>query len=318
MHLRTCPALVAHCDWSTNHNKRWMAAAVRQGGGWHIGAPEPVGETRALLDGLRRLTRGGGPVLAGFDFPIGLPEKYGELTGLADFPSALRVLGTGAWQEWFDVCDAREQIAITRPFYPMRPGGRKREHLLHGLGLEYTDLLRHCERATTTRQAASSLFWTLGGNQVGKAAIAGWREVIMPHLGRAGLWPFDGKLADLMAEHETVLVETYPGDVYGQIGLPAKASWSKSRQAGRVHAGRAILDWLSRRPVTVESELVDLITGGFSARSVGEDQFDALVGLLGMIDVIEGHRDEGCPDLPCVTRWEGWILGQAASAARMP
>jgi hypothetical protein len=41
-------------------------------------------------------------------------------------------------------------------------------------------LRRQCERATPTRRAACPLFWTLGSNQVGKAAISGWQEVIAP------------------------------------------------------------------------------------------------------------------------------------------
>lgn len=308
----TYPALLAHCDWSVDHRKRWMATATRQAGGWHVLSPEPVRDAPLLLDELRQRTGGRGSILVGFDFPIGLPEKYGELTGLADFQTALRAFGSGRWREWFDVCEAREQIAITRPFYPVRPGGKKREHLFDGLGLGSADLLRHCERATASRPAACSLFWTLGGNQVGKAAIAGWREVIAPNIERAGLWPYDGRLTDLIASHETVLVETYPGDVYGQIGLPRKASWSKRTQQGRALAGLAMIDWLRGKPVTVDKDLADLITDGFSARSVGEDQFDAVVGLLGMIEVVSGRWDEGCPDLACISRWEGWILGQNA------
>src|SRR5690606_36678987 len=65
----------------------------------------------------------------------------------------------------------------------MRPGGTSQRHLIDGLGVEsMTDLLRVCERRNGTRGAASPLFWTLGGKQVGKAAILGWKEVLAPAL----------------------------------------------------------------------------------------------------------------------------------------
>ena len=72
---------------------------------------------------------------------------------------------------------------MTRPFYPARPGPRgsvKRDDLPAALGLESYDVLqRLCDRGHPDRSAAV-LFWTLGGNQVGKAAISGWRDVIAP------------------------------------------------------------------------------------------------------------------------------------------
>ncbi|WP_222356849.1 hypothetical protein [Rhizobium leguminosarum] len=54
------------------------------------------------------------------------------------------------------------------------------------------------------------------------------------------------------------------------------------------------------------------ITDGFGIDKTGEVRFDAAVGLLGMLDVVEGHRAEGSPDDEDVTTWEGWIFGQRA------
>ena len=42
-------------------------------------------------------------------------------------------------------------------------------------------------------------------------------------------------------------------------------------------------------------DLIDFITEGFSHQSIGEDQFDATVGLIGILDVIEGYRASGEP-----------------------
>ena len=58
------------------------------------------------------------------------------------------------------------------------------------------------------------MFWLVGGNQVGKAAITGWRDLITPAVERdpaLSLWPFDGRLAALLARPGVVIAETYPG-----------------------------------------------------------------------------------------------------------
>lgn len=38
-------AVVAHCDWSMEQKKRWMAVAIKRGGDWHVQPPELVGDT---------------------------------------------------------------------------------------------------------------------------------------------------------------------------------------------------------------------------------------------------------------------------------
>jgi hypothetical protein len=205
---------VFHADWSTTAKKRWVASAVRTDSGWQVAAPRLVGDTRIFVDGLFTAP---GPVLAGFDFPIGVPAFYWRLTALENFPTALNVFGRDKWAEFFIVAETPEQVSPTRPFYPRAPThGSRRDHLVHGLGVESFDALRRkCEHCTPTRRAACPLFWTLGGNQVGKAAISGWQEVIAPsrRLG-AKLWPFDGSLGELGKAARLVIAETYPAEAY--------------------------------------------------------------------------------------------------------
>ncbi|NHT74205.1 MULTISPECIES: DUF429 domain-containing protein [Rhizobiaceae] len=308
-------SVIAHCDWSIDMSKRWMAVAVAAPqSGWVIGVPEPVGDTASLIDRLQRRAVIGGSVLVGFDFPIGLPRSYGQKTEFKSFRDALAGFGKGAWSDWYKVAEHRDQISVHRPFYPMGPGGTKRAHLLEGLGVNETaDLLRRCERSTADRQAACSLFWTLGGNQVGKAALAGWREVILPRLDNVGLWPFDGSLLELTAVHPVVLAETYPGDVYAQLGIPRRPVWSKRQQFGRRAVGNHLQRWITRRAHVDASAILELIEDGFGSDKTGEDRFDATVGLLGMIDVVTEARPEGAPTDDAVKTWEGWILGQASS-----
>ena len=186
-----------HSDWSTSPRKRWAAAAVKEKTSWRVEAPGRVGDIGLFLIYLRE---GRGLTLSGFDFPIGLPESYGKKTGLGDFCSALNAFGRGPWSNFYNVANAADEISIFRPFYPHRSSSTARQvHLIeaHGCG-SIEELRRQCERATISRRAACSLFWTLGGNQVGKAAISGWKEIICPArcLG-ARLWPFEGSLEAL-------------------------------------------------------------------------------------------------------------------------
>lgn len=201
-------AVIAHCDWSIDRKKRWMCVAVRQATRWILSAPEPVGETKDLIPRLRSRAETDAALLIGFDFPIGLPAAYGRATGLADFRSALRAFGAGRFERWFDVAEHRIDIAIDRPFYPMRPGGTQRRHLFDALGVgSGRELLRRCERATADRGDACMLFWTLGGNQVGKAAISGWREIIIPNVLELALWPFDGALLNSQSPEQLLLLK---------------------------------------------------------------------------------------------------------------
>ena len=309
---------LVHADWSVAPGKRWMAVADRTAAGWVVGTPVPVGATGPLLAGplLDRAFAAadqGRRVLAGFDFPIGVPAAYGARTGCADFPDLLRVVGTGAWRRFFDAACEPAEIAIGRPFYPSVPRkGVSRGALVGGLGVpDFEALLRICERGTADRRGACALFWTLGGNQVGKAAISGWREVIRPALGRgAALWPFAGTLADLASRPGVVLAETYPADAYRMVGAGFARRESKRRQADRRAKSDAVLVWAARHGVGFGDEAAACLVDGFGAHANGEDRFDALMGLLKMIEVADGRRPARTRPAPDTARWEGWILGR--------
>jgi hypothetical protein len=277
-----------------------------------------VGELPTLLSRLCDRA-GGGSVLMGFDFPIGLPAAYARRAGIERFKDVLPELGNGRWSRFYDVAESAEEISLERPFYPMRPGGTSQSHLVEALGVEsMTDLLRDCERRNDTRGAASPLFWTLGGKQVGKAAIIGWEHVLAPALRDPDLdvrlWPFDGGLQELIAPGRIVIAETYPAEACLHLGMtPPGSGWSKTSQGGRLAQREAMMAWVSGRPVELEPALA-LIEDGFGASRHAEDPFDALIGLLSMLEVVLGHRAEGSPELDEVRRVEGWILGQQAAA----
>jgi hypothetical protein len=305
--------VVVHADWSTNPGGRWCATARRDGTGWQVAAPEPVGDLERYRDHLIA-EAADASVLAGFDFPIGLPHAYGRSTGLPGFREALRRFGTeDGWHEVYAVARTPADISLRRPFYPAGTGaGTKIVELVTGLGLgSADDLLRVCERGGAGRKRASPLFWTVGAAQVGRAAIAGWRHVVAPAL-RAGaaLWPFDGPLEELAGRGRLVIAETYPADSYAAVGAPFRPGESKRRQGDRRGKADAILGWAATRGLGVAA-CENVLRDGFGAARAGEDAFDALLGLLAMIPVVEAPARAISARLPpAQLAWEGWILGR--------
>lgn len=311
--------LIVHADWSSHPRKRWMCMASRdESVAYHVSSPERVGDLDTFWERLNDRASGG-RILVGFDFPIGLPAAYARRAGIDDFKDALLQFGEGPWSEFYERAPHRDDISVHRPFYPRRPGGSKQAHLVDGLGVDdMTSLLRRCERPTGTRGAASSLFWTLGGKQVGPAAIEGWRSFLAPALRSeehaVAIWPFDGPLSELRDAAKRVVVETYPAEACVHLGMePPGRTWSKTSQEGRASQASALIAWCRRRGVSVADELRSLVADGFGESKRAEDPFDAVVGLFGMIEVALGHRPAGAPEDPSVQNVEGWILGQSAS-----
>jgi hypothetical protein len=69
--------------------------------------------------------------------------------------------------------------------------------------------------------------------------------------------------------------------------------------------------WADERGITFTSSAKAQVINGFGLTKSGEDAFDAFVGLLAMIEVVESRRPErGSLPTEEVTVWEGWILGQ--------
>ena len=316
------PTLVAHADWGMHPKKRWMArATLRTDGQYTAYTPELVGEPGTLVERLVAQAGPRGCVLLGFDFPIGLPARYAERTRIRDFLTVLPQLGHGDWSEFYTVADCPNHISLRRPFYPQfsrRKGEARLGHLLDGLGLEVSDLRRRCEQARPGRRAASPLFWTVGGQQVGKAAINGWKDVLGPALCKpnVAVWPFSGSLFRLFRPGCVVVAETYPAEFYTHLGVRFSARRRGEKSGKRVRPDRAanapvLSAWARTAHVRLAPALRAELQDGFGTSADGEDRFDATVGLLGMLNVVLGHRPPGEPDDEVVHGIEGWILGQA-------
>jgi hypothetical protein len=242
-----------------------------------------------------------------------LPRAYAALYVIApDFPAFLRSIPVPGI--FWTVAATLADITPARPFYPAR-GVRGMTRLSHAQALGLADaasLCRMCDLATPHRPAGAPLFWTLGANQSGKAAISAWRDLIGPAL-RAPqpprLWPFEGGFTALLGRDEMVIAETYPAEALRQLGLiPAG---SKRRQSDRAAYAPALLAAMARLGAVPDVATLDLIVAGFGADSAGEDRFDCLLGALCVLSVVTGYRADTVPEDPWVRRWEGWVLGQS-------
>ncbi len=309
---RLDPSLAAHADWSIDPRKRWITVARRSITGWTLGAPRLVGEVGTLLTRLRE-EAGGGAVALGVDLPIGLPRAYAAGRSEADFPNFLRVVGR--LPTFFSVCANLDEIGPERPFYPAR-GIAGMTRLSHALALGLTDasgLSRACDRATAERPAGAPLFWTLGANQSGKAAIAAWQQLILPALGNAAglrLWPFEGPFRALLSPGSVALAETYPAEALRHLGL--KLRGSKRRQADRCATAGALLTAMDQQAAMPDDAMRRATLDGFGADASGEDRFDSVLGVLCVLNVLAGNRADTAPEDPWIQRWEGWVLGQTA------
>src|SRR3712207_7284214 len=74
---------------------------------------------------------------------------------------------------------------------------------------------------------------------------------------------------------------------------------------------------IRRPPRSTLFPYTTLFRSGFGADAAGEDRFDSVVGLLGLIGVLDGARPDFVPEDPWIRRWEGWVLGQDRKSTRL-
>ena len=191
--------------------------------------------------------------------------------------------GLATMPDFFAVCATLDEVRPDRPFYPVR-GIAGMTRLAHARALGLLDaaaLSRHCDRATAERPAGAPLFWTLGANQSGKAAIAAWRALIMPALvtGTAlRLWPFDGAFRSLLAPGSVAMAETYPAEALRHLGIRLRGS--KRRHSDRAATAGALLAAMDALSGSPDRAMRRAILDGFGADAAGEDRFDSVLGVL--------------------------------------
>jgi hypothetical protein len=255
----------------------------------------------------------GAPAALGLDLPLGVPRGFAETRPEQGFPAFLA--GLAGNPDFFAVSPSLETVSPARPFYPAR-GIKGMTRAAHAAALGLPDaagLSRVCDRATAERPAGAPVFWTLGANQSGKAAISAWRDWLAPALAAGAplrLWPFAGALHDLLRPGQLALAEVYPAESLRHLGL--KLTGSKRAEAPRRALAPALRDAMAALCVTPDAALAEMIQTGFGTDAAGEDRFDSLIGLLGLIGVIDGKRPDFIPEDPMIRAWEGWVLGQTA------
>ncbi|MCA3366909.1 MAG: hypothetical protein INF79_14980 [Roseomonas sp.] len=302
--------IAAHADWSLDARKRWVSIARRQGKHWQASAPRLVGDPASLA--VHLLTEGS-PAALGLDLPLGVPRGFVSKRAEQDFPAFLT--GLAGNTDFFAVSPTLDTVSPARPFYPAR-GIKGMTRLAHAAALGLPDaagLSRLCDRATAERPAGAPVFWTLGANQSGKAAISAWRDWLAPALAAGAplkLWPFAGALHDLLRPGQLAIAEVYPAEALRHLGL--KLSGSKRAEAPRRTLAPALRDAMAALYVTPDAALAEMIQTGFGSDAAGEDRFDSLIGLLGLIGVVDGKRPDFIPEDPMIRTWEGWVLGQTA------
>jgi hypothetical protein len=308
-------SLAAHADWSVDPRKRWVAMARRAKAGWTLLTPVPVGEVGSFIARLRAAADGGAVAL-GLDLPLGIPRAFAAGREASGFLEFLRQ--TRNWPDFFRVCASIDEIGPERPFYPARGiAGMTRAAHAAALGLAGgASLSRACDRATAERPAGAPLFWTLGANQTGKAAIAAWTGMILPALAADDairFWPFEGPFHSLLAPGVIAVAETYPAEALRHLGIRLRGS--KRRQADRAAVGPDLLAAMDCLGATPDPALTRAAQEGFGADAAGEDRFDCVLGVLCVLNVLAGNRPDTAPDDPWIQRWEGWVLGQTALPA---
>src|SRR5262249_46061053 len=260
------PALAAHADRGSDATKRRLARARPDPNGRHVAdVPELVGDVPSLFRRLRRSVDSKDAIFVGFDFPIGLPIAYPDRAGVDDFVDALPEFGRGSWKDYYAEATDRSEIGLRRPFYPYRPGGTSRDHLVTAPGVTaFDELRRRCERRHAKRLAACPLFWTLGDNEVRKGAILGWRDDLSPGLREFGsdllFWPFGGPLSSLFRPGRIVVAETYPAEIYHHLGIDLSrrgggGGVGKRAEGSRAANAVAMVAWAAGAGVVLDDKL---------------------------------------------------------------
>ncbi len=283
-----------------------MALARPDAGRWLLEPPVEVGAVGSLLARLREKA-GSHPVALGADFPIGLPRAYAAMLPDSGFLAFLRRV-SATMPSFFQVAARLEEVVPDRPFYPAR-GARGMSRIAHAaaLGLSGADALnRACDRATAERPAGAPLFWTLGANQTGKGATVAWRDMLGPALTRGdpvALWPYAGPFRSLLAPGTVAVAETYPAEALRHLGI--RLAGSKRRQADRAATAAPLLAAMRALGAVPAPALIAAVRNGFGAAADGEDRFDSVIGVLGVLNVLAGCRPDTAPDDPWIGRWEG-------------
>jgi hypothetical protein len=225
-----------------------------------------------------------------------LPEVYAHAVGLRSFRAALAAFGQDRFDRFYEVAASPGEISWERPFYPVKSAGASRDDLKKVLG-DAAFALRPCDRAT----GAGPLFWLVGAQQCGRSSITVWRDVLTRYLPSVALWPFDGRLENLLASRKPVVAEMYPAFLLKTLGIELS---SKRDPVARAAAGAQIVQAAAGIDLIA---VRDLLLDGFGKSPDGEDAFDATISAIALVKLAQSGAIPEPPDEARAV--EGWILG---------
>ena len=268
---------------------------------WTLGRVLALGETLSV----------DGPVVVGFDVPLGVPESYlvaaATQPGWDSVSTFLDLISRCVdMPEYFLSTTECTQWSLARPFFIVPKGDGGKTRYVEVARRNGVELLRGIDKRTR----ANSTFITAGiPGSVGSAACSLWQE-LAPLLGMERnfrVWPFEGELPALLEATPIVLAEIYPRAAYATALLHAKREErprldiAKTKGPVRCDALATFRDmpWIRKNEIRLED---------LDKAQVSEDDFDALMTAAALLRCeLEGvPLHEPCND---VSRSEGGILG---------
>lgn len=262
----------------------------------------------------------GGPVLATFDAPLGVPESY--LAAAAKLPRSgspttfMELLkNASTWPRFFEATSNPAHWAVERPFFAVPAGPGTLTAYQEAAGRYGVNLYRDIDKATR----AKAMFAKSGiPGSVGSATCALWQE-LAAQLGTARtfkVWPFEGTLGDLLRTNQIVVGEIYPRAAYGTALLDhpiqerARLTIAKTKVQHR-RAAIATLqaaDWVRTLDVSFEN---------LAEAEANEDNFDACFTAAALLRCVL----ENIPFSGSITRAalaEGGMLGTGSVNFSLP
>lgn len=233
-----------------------------------------------LLSFIRENALGGrsGSALLVVDVPIGLPEGFAEVYA-----------GHGSFADWLLAQRSRTRASFVNkavsqqhaaaPFVDFAGKGDKSRGRFP---------LRRCDVIS----GAESVYWCVGGRQVGKAALQFWFDVLIPllieHRTDVAVWPFED-----LSRARLVIAECYPA-------LLTKRVWGRRVvKSNPSDVAEAIARSDDARDGTEERTRLHA--------AASEDDFDALSVCLALRSALRDGTDIlAAPD--CARPHEGWIV----------
>ena len=220
----------------------------------------------------------GGPVLATFDAPFGVPISYlraaareWKLDPDITFLDLLKVAATR--EQFFAAVATETEWSISRPFFAVPAGEQGLNRYKHASAKKGVDLWRRIDRKTGAKPVFVK--WGIPGS-AGSAAADLWQSLAVDlHASRRyRVWPFEGTLHELCESRSVVVAEVYPRATYatalhdGPIEHRAQLSVAKTHSEVRRYAIEALTQsaWVREHHVTLKD---------LAATLHNEDDFDA-------------------------------------------